>query len=35
MHTAAKTVSGPLTHVPFAELCPGNEALAELMSDYR
>ncbi len=26
---------GPLTHVPYADLCPGNKALAELMDDYR
>jgi 2-oxoglutarate ferredoxin oxidoreductase subunit beta len=35
MHTAAKTVAGPLTHVPYAQLCPGNKALSELMDDYR
>jgi 2-oxoglutarate/2-oxoacid ferredoxin oxidoreductase subunit beta len=35
MHAAAKTVAAPLTHVPFAELCPGKGALAELMDDYR
>ncbi len=35
MHKAAKTVAGPLIHVPYAELCPGSAMLAELQDDYR
>jgi 2-oxoglutarate ferredoxin oxidoreductase subunit beta len=35
MHAGAKTVAKPLSQVPFAELCPGGAALAELMDDYR
>jgi 2-oxoglutarate ferredoxin oxidoreductase subunit beta len=35
MHKAAKTVARPLVQVPFADLCPGSAALAELQGDYR
>jgi hypothetical protein len=35
MHTLNKTVQQPLVDIPFAELCPGNKALEELMADYR
>jgi 2-oxoglutarate ferredoxin oxidoreductase subunit beta len=35
MHKGAKTVAGPLIHVPFGQLCPGSSMLAELQDDYR
>jgi 2-oxoglutarate ferredoxin oxidoreductase subunit beta len=35
MHGLNKTVARPLVDVPFAELCPGNGALQELMGEYR
>lgn len=35
MHTLNKTVAKPLVELPFAELCPGNAQLQELMADYR
>jgi 2-oxoglutarate ferredoxin oxidoreductase subunit beta len=35
MHTLNKTVAKPLVELPFAELCPGNAPLQELMADYR
>ncbi|MBK8256321.1 MAG: 2-oxoacid:ferredoxin oxidoreductase subunit beta [Polyangiaceae bacterium] len=35
MHEEAKTVDGPLTDVPFSDLCPGSAALEKLMSAYR
>jgi hypothetical protein len=35
MHAINETVEGPLTDVPFTELCPGNAALAALMEEYR
>jgi 2-oxoglutarate ferredoxin oxidoreductase subunit beta len=35
MHDVNGTVEGPLTDVPFRELCPGSEALEALMDEYR
>ena len=35
MHAVNNTVDGPLTDVPFAQLCPGSKALEELMEEYR
>jgi 2-oxoglutarate ferredoxin oxidoreductase subunit beta len=35
MHTLNKTVKTPLVNVPFAELCPGDAKLQELMGEYR
>ena len=35
MHAMARTVAQPLAEVPFAELCPGNAALQQLMERYR
>jgi 2-oxoglutarate/2-oxoacid ferredoxin oxidoreductase subunit beta len=35
MHAGNRTVDEPLTSVPFEKLCPGSEALAELMEEYR
>jgi hypothetical protein len=35
MHAVSKTVSTPLVDIPFTELCPGNEALQNLMDAYR
>ena len=35
MHALNNTVTRPLTEVPFAELCPGSNALDALMDDYR
>jgi 2-oxoglutarate ferredoxin oxidoreductase subunit beta len=35
MHAVNNTVEGPLTEVPFAELCPGGKALEALMEEYR
>jgi 2-oxoglutarate/2-oxoacid ferredoxin oxidoreductase subunit beta len=35
MHEGAKTVDQPLSQVPYAELCPGNEALQKLQELYR
>jgi 2-oxoglutarate ferredoxin oxidoreductase subunit beta len=35
MHAGAKTVSKPLSQVPFEELCPGNAALQALQQLYR
>jgi 2-oxoglutarate/2-oxoacid ferredoxin oxidoreductase subunit beta len=35
MHAVNNTVEGPLTDVPFAELCPGSAALEALMEEYR
>ena len=35
MHAINNTVQGPLTDVPFAELCPGSAALDALMEEFR
>jgi 2-oxoglutarate ferredoxin oxidoreductase subunit beta len=35
MHAVNKTIDGPLTQVPFSELCPGSSALEALMDEYR
>jgi 2-oxoglutarate ferredoxin oxidoreductase subunit beta len=35
MHSTSGTVDRPLVELPFAELCPGSAALAELMAEYR
>jgi 2-oxoglutarate ferredoxin oxidoreductase subunit beta len=35
MHQGAKTVTTPLSRVPFEELCPGNAALQALQESYR
>jgi 2-oxoglutarate ferredoxin oxidoreductase subunit beta len=35
MHALNDTVDGALTGVPYADLCPGNAALQELMEEYR
>jgi 2-oxoglutarate ferredoxin oxidoreductase subunit beta len=35
MHAVNNTVEGPLTDVPYSELCPGSAALDALMEEYR
>ena len=35
MHAVAKTVDTPLVDLPYEQLCPGNDALQQLMDDYR
>jgi 2-oxoglutarate/2-oxoacid ferredoxin oxidoreductase subunit beta len=35
MHALNNTVDGPLTDVPYAELCPGSAALEALMEEFR
>jgi 2-oxoglutarate ferredoxin oxidoreductase subunit beta len=35
MHSVNNTVEGPLTDVPYAELCPGSAALEALMEEFR
>jgi 2-oxoglutarate ferredoxin oxidoreductase subunit beta len=35
MHDLAKTVETPLAQLPFAELCPGAEALDRLQARWR
>jgi 2-oxoglutarate ferredoxin oxidoreductase subunit beta len=35
MHAVAGTIERPLVEIPYAELCPGSGALAELMDEYR
>jgi 2-oxoglutarate ferredoxin oxidoreductase subunit beta len=35
MHAVNSTVEGPLTEVPYSELCPGSTALEALMEEYR
>ncbi len=35
MHAMAKTVSTPLTKIPFEQVCPGNAALQQLQRAYR
>jgi 2-oxoglutarate ferredoxin oxidoreductase subunit beta len=35
MHAVSGTIDRPLVELPYAELCPGSGALAELMAEYR
>jgi 2-oxoglutarate ferredoxin oxidoreductase subunit beta len=35
MHAVNNTVEGPLTALPYSELCPGSAALEALMDEYR
>ena len=35
MHTLNRTVQTPLVDLPFADLCPGDKQLQELMGEYR
>ncbi|MFQ5890210.1 MAG: 2-oxoacid:ferredoxin oxidoreductase subunit beta [Gemmatimonadota bacterium] len=35
LHATLGTVDTPLAELPFGDLCPGGEALSELMADYR
>jgi 2-oxoglutarate/2-oxoacid ferredoxin oxidoreductase subunit beta len=35
MHAINNTIEGPLTDVPYAELCPGSAALEALMEEFR
>jgi 2-oxoglutarate ferredoxin oxidoreductase subunit beta len=35
MHTVSGTVEGPLTGVPYEQLCPGSAALRALQEEYR
>ncbi|MGH7471891.1 MAG: 2-oxoacid:ferredoxin oxidoreductase subunit beta, partial [Longimicrobiales bacterium] len=35
MHDIENTVDTPLTQLPFEELCPGSERLADLMEEFR
>ena len=35
MHALNRTVQRPLVELPYAELCPGNAQLQELMGEYR
>ena len=35
MHGVSGTVARPLVELPYDELCPGSNALAELMEEYR
>jgi hypothetical protein len=35
MHGVSGTVERPLVDIPFEELCPGSNALAALMDEYR
>jgi 2-oxoglutarate ferredoxin oxidoreductase subunit beta len=35
MHAIANTAKTPLVDLPYDELCPGSEKLAELMEEYR
>jgi 2-oxoglutarate ferredoxin oxidoreductase subunit beta len=35
MHGVSGTVERPLVDLPYEELCPGSQALAELMEEYR
>jgi 2-oxoglutarate ferredoxin oxidoreductase subunit beta len=35
MHSVSGTVSRPLVDIPYEELCPGSDALATLMEEYR
>ena len=35
MHELEGSIETPLVDVPYAELCPGSEALAKLMNEFR
>ncbi len=35
MHDANKTIATPLTELPYGDLCPGADALADLQARYR
>jgi len=35
LHAVSGTVARPLVDIPYADLCPGTAALAELMTEYR
>jgi 2-oxoglutarate ferredoxin oxidoreductase subunit beta len=35
MHAVNRTVERPLVDLPYEELCPGSEALSELMEEFR
>ena len=35
MHTLARTIEEDLVDVPFDDLCPGSDALAELQNRFR
>jgi 2-oxoglutarate/2-oxoacid ferredoxin oxidoreductase subunit beta len=35
MHAVNNTVEGPLTDLPYSDLCPGSAALEALMEEYR
>jgi 2-oxoglutarate ferredoxin oxidoreductase subunit beta len=35
MHEAAETVETSLVDLPYEELCPGADALADLMTEFR
>ena len=35
MHAVSKTVETPLVNLPYEQLCPGNDALQELMEGFR
>jgi len=35
MHAVSKTVETPLVDLPYEQLCPGNDALQELMEGFR
>jgi 2-oxoglutarate ferredoxin oxidoreductase subunit beta len=35
MHAVSGTIDRPLVDLPYADLCPGSGALAELMAEYR
>jgi 2-oxoglutarate ferredoxin oxidoreductase subunit beta len=35
MHAVAETSATPLVDLPYEELCPGRDALAQLMEEYR
>ncbi len=35
MHTVSGTIEGPLTSVPYEQLCPGSAALDALQEEYR
>ena len=35
MHELNQTAETPLRDLPYEKLCPGSQALAELMNEYR
>jgi hypothetical protein len=35
VHEQGNTVAGPLTQVPFEDLCPGSAALDKLQARFR